>query len=308
MWLRGFSQEAVAFYNFEDYSYRDYVNDKAVYTKAIKINAGYNELMNNKLLFNEFIGQYAKVPRIFGSIKAGKYISLGQERDIQGIIEDIPLILKRISGGGGYGIYKVLSKAGKLFINNQEADRHALADLIKRLDGYLVCECIDQAEFLKQIFSGSINSLKVLTMIDPDTDRAFIAGAFFRIGTKKSAPVDNLGPGGVLPGVDIDSGEISVTKVIVDGKVKEIDRHPDTGALIKGVKIPDWEKIKEQIIELAERVKYIRYIAWDLALQEDGFIVIEGNANSELHGFQMHKPLLLDERVRKFYQYYGVVK
>jgi hypothetical protein len=57
---------------------------------------------------------------------------------------------------------------------------------------------------------------------------------------------------------------------------------------------------------MAQSVPYIPYIGWDVVITETGFRVIEGNANSDVDLLQVHKPLLVDPKIREFYRSYGM--
>jgi len=53
---------------------------------------------------------------------------------------------------------------------------------------------------------------------------------------------------------------------------------------------------------MAAALHFIPYIGWDLLVTEDGFQVIEANNGPDLMLFQMHGPLLIDPRIRRFFQ------
>ena len=63
--------------------------------------------------------------------------------------------------------------------------------------------------------------------------------------------------------------------------------HPDTNVKIKGTSVPDWENIKEEIIELSERFFYLKMIAWDIAVTSEGLFVIEANSSSGVNILQL---------------------
>ena len=63
--------------------------------------------------------------------------------------------------------------------------------------------------------------------------------------------------------------------------------HPDSGAEIVNTRIPGWGNIKKEVIEVADRLPYLNYIAWDLLLTEDGVCVIEANTSSGVNIIQL---------------------
>ena len=85
-----------------------------------------------------------------------------------------------------------------------------------------------------------------------------------------------------------------------------IEQHPDTGAQITDVVVPNWDIVTTGLVELARRMPYIPYVGWDVVVTADGFSVIEGN-NSPHLGHQIFEPLMRDPRVRAFYERFGAV-
>jgi hypothetical protein len=51
----------------------------------------------------------------------------------------------------------------------------------------------------RRFFSGAVNTMRFLTISDPDICEPFIPAAAHRFGNRASAPVDNLVAGGMTP-------------------------------------------------------------------------------------------------------------
>lgn len=194
------------------------------------------------------------------------------------------------------GDCKTVEEFNKKILNNKSTD-------------FLFTENIRQTGILSNIFPDSLNSIRILTMIDPQTNKPFIARTIQRFGSKKSGLVDNLSAGGITALVDIETGVLGKGVAYpYDGRMNWIEKHPDTGVRFTGLKVDNWEKIKEQILSLSEDFYYLPYIGWDIAPMEDGFIILEANSNSNTRILQIHGGLLKEPRVREFYRYYGVIK
>ena len=98
-------------------------------------------------------------------------------------------------------------------------------------------------------------------MIDPIHNNAFIPIAVYRIGTKQSSPADNWTQGGISALIDIETGRIRKGVIYPrNGKKVFLEKHPETGARIEGQLIPNWNKIKEKILNASNKHKYIKYI------------------------------------------------
>jgi len=148
-------------------------------------------------------------------------------------------------------------------------------------------------------------------MRDPDGDREpFIAFAIHKFGTKESAPVDNWAKGGLSAYVDLESGELGPGAgypKYTGGKLSWFDRHPETGAPIAGVQVPQWLALKGQLLEMLRELKFLIYIGWDIVITPRGPCIIEGNTAPAVAFLQVHKPLLKDPRVKRFYAYHKVL-
>jgi len=74
------------------------------------------------------------------------------------------------------------------------------------------------------------------------------------------------------------------------------------------VVVPNWDNVKKSIVDIANSFDFLNYVGWDLVVTNEGIKIIEGNNYSDVNILQIHKPLLVDERVKKFYKYYGILK
>lgn len=136
---------------------------------------------------------------------------------------------------------------------------------------------IKQTTQFNDFNSPSVNTIRFMTLLFPDKSVKIIA-AFIKIG-RKGACVDNAGKGGnVDTGIDIDTG-ITYNSIQFDGwrKIKDIETHPDSGNSVCKVKINEWDNIKTEIIRLQQALPYIKAAGWDIAITDDGPVVIEVN-------------------------------
>lgn len=314
---KGFLPESIVHYSdFKRYPRKEYINDWQTYTKAIRINSGYNEIMNNKLMFYDMMRPTGKIPKIYGYMaKNGIVLFDKKSSDLDDLIyllkEVGSLFFKRFEGGSGEGIFKAEYREEKFWINRNQYSVKEMKSQLRLYSGVLIMECLyNSIDYAIKIFPKTLNTVKILTMINPKTNKAFIAGAFQRFGTESSYPLDNMSTGGVSCLVNIETGKLETSYVYdpVTDKERPVKTHPDSNRIILGITLPHWEKVKEEILEIANRYSYLKYVAWDIALTKDSFIIIEGNANSETWGFQLGMPLLRNPDVKDFYRYYGVIK
>ncbi|MBF2055266.1 MAG: hypothetical protein IGS03_17595 [Candidatus Sericytochromatia bacterium] len=55
--------------------------------------------------------------------------------------------------------------------------------------------------------------------------------------------------------------------------------HPDTGAALVGLQLPDFEQVLRLVKTAARRLPLVRAVGWDIALSAQGPCLIEGNDN-----------------------------
>ena len=134
-------------------------------------------------------------------------------------------------------------------------------------------ELIVQTEALSKLHPASVNTVRCATFLKDG--EAHILFTFFRTGRSGSV-VDNAGAGGFVAFVDLETGIVStpgVTETLETALV-----HPDTGEQIIGLKIPQWEEMKAFARQLSLLCPQQPYSSWDLALTDDGWVMVEGNA------------------------------
>lgn len=156
-------------------------------------------------------------------------------------------------------------------------------DMILRLssivgkDALLFESRVRQTKQFASFNESSVNTVRFMTTLFPDGTARVIA-TFIKIG-RAGRCVDNAGGGGnVDVCVDTDTGEI-MYPIQFDGwrRIKEIEKHPDNGNQLKGVFIENWQEIKEEVKKFQQAFPYCKAAGWDIAITDDGPVVIEVN-------------------------------
>lgn len=212
--------------------------------------------MDDKSVFNE----------VFNDFIGREWIDL-RKADVNTFLKWVKdkeeIIAKPISGTHGKGIKKIKKSNFK----NEEA----LYEYIKLTGAVLVEEVIQQHEAVSKIYSDSVNTIRMVTILDNDT--VYIPFSCMRIGNGRI--VDNLNHGGMAALVDVDSGKI--VRPGTDKKGVIYAEHPITGQKLEGFEIPLWDKCIELVKDAAKRVPEIKYTGWDVAITPAGPILIEAN-------------------------------
>lgn len=136
---------------------------------------------------------------------------------------------------------------------------------------------VRQTDQFSAFNDSSVNTVRFMTALYPDGSAKVIA-TFIKIG-RAGRCVDNAGGGGnVDVCVDVESGEIR-RAIQFDGwhNVKDIDCHPDNGNPLNGVVIENWDSVKAEVIRFQQAFPYCKVAGWDIAITDEGPVVIEIN-------------------------------
>ena len=151
-----------------------------------------------------------------------------------------------------------------------------LSDIIGR-DPIIFESVIKQTAQFSAFNASSVNTIRFMTTLYPDNKTRLVA-TFIKIGRSNKC-VDNAGGGGNVDAiVNEESGELKhVIQFDGLGKIQDITHHPDSGTLLEGVKILHWNEIVAQVLHFQECFPYCKAAGWDIAITDDGPVVIEVN-------------------------------
>lgn len=194
--------------------------------------------------------------------------------------KDEKLFVKPINGRGGDGII-VIKKQGNVFYSNGEKVSNAFSEL-RNNTCYIVQKGIAQRQDLMDINPTSVNTLRVITQWRGDKPSVVVC--VLRVG-RSGKDVDNSHQGGLSVQINIENGEMFPTATAEHGG-GIIQEHPDTHYVFRGKVIKNWECIKNKIENYAEKFTEIKEIAWDVALTEEGVVIIELNIGYGLDHLQ----------------------
>lgn len=177
-------------------------------------------------------------------------------------------VFKPLSQWCGAGIKHIYSKDIK--------DNREYFDSIIRDGGGVLEERIIQSELMSSLNPTSVQTVRIVT-VRMDDETVF-APPVLRIGEKGMFVAENE-IAGISALIDLKSGA-----VCTGGKSNrnaEMMFHPDTGTEIIGFCLPEWDKVLEMARQAAEVVPNVRYIGWDFAYTDNGWVMIEGNCREE---------------------------
>lgn len=164
-------------------------------------------------------------------------------------------------------------------------DPRQLFDAMIREGKHILEERIVQSGELAFFNASSVNTVRCATILTRHGPE--VAFCFLKTGRAGSF-VDNGGAGGILIGIDADTGVLNTSGVEENGI--RFERHPDSGAAFEGCQLPDWQemiRICREAAVIAGR-KGCRYAGWDMAHTEQyGWVMVEGNGSGQFIGPQL---------------------
>ena len=148
-------------------------------------------------------------------------------------------------------------------------------------ENFVVEPCISNCNEIDELYSCSLNTIKVTTLII--NGKPEIQTALFRIGNHTN--VDNMHLGGLGCGVDIVTGVVETPAY--DKNFCQYEYHPITNKRIIGFQIPNWKEVLQLACSAALITPEMKYSSWDIAVTDNGPILIEGNWDAEFYAEQM---------------------
>jgi hypothetical protein len=141
-----------------------------------------------------------------------------------------------------------------------------------------------------QALSGKgLSTVRVLTMRDT-SGVIEVALACFRMAVG-SLVADNFAAGGLASPVALDDGRLGVA--VFKSRPGIFIAHPDTGAIIAGRTLPHWSEVKRLVLAAHQEFKALPSIGWDIAITDNGPVIVEGNGEWGTNVVQLshQKPL-----------------
>lgn len=182
------------------------------------------------------------------------------------------IFIKPVMGRGGKGII-IAKRCADGF---EYHDEKITFDFLAKLKGdYVVETVINQHSYLSCVYSNSVNTVRAITVRDKNGEINFIA-ATLRMGVAGSE-IDNSSAGGLLIGIDLTNGKCLRPYATYEFGNEKFYLHPDSGFNFSELQIPNWNNVKELILKSAHRLTQLNLVGWDIAVTNDGIVVIEAN-------------------------------
>ena len=224
----------------------------------------------NKIEFNKIFNNYLNRDWLF--------LNDNKEQFVKFIKCHKTIIAKPVDATGGNGVEK--------FYYSDDKEAKKLYDKLVENNQLLVEDCIKQHKDMNILYENSVNTMRMFTFIK--NGQPYFLQAILKIGN--GGVVDNFSSGGMYTYVD-DDGTVFVEAIDRDDNI--FYEHPISKTKIVGFKVPMFKEAVNLVKECAKVVPEIAYVGWDVAISEDGPVIVEGNC---FPGVYQVKPSLSNKK------------
>ena len=225
----------------------------------------------NKVEFNKIFDKYLK--RNWMVLNSSNYSEFKEFFKANNSI-----IVKPIDDEGGNGVEK--------FVYSDNINCKDLFDKLVSNNQLLIEECIKQHKDMNTLYDKSVNTMRMFTFFK--NGESYFLQAVLKIGN--GGVVDNFSSGGMYTYVSSD-GDVYVDAI--DRNDNIYTKHPISNSKIVGFKVPMFQEAVELVKECAKIIPEVAYVGWDVAISENGPVIVEGNC---FPGVYQVKPSLVDKK------------
>ena len=278
---------------------RNYLPSRFLYGISEKINdMQASAVLSNKLFFNLYYGRFLdRLPLVLCHNHRKMFVinnenyEISTAEEFESLLNDLVLhhskkgsvfIKKTYDSYGGMNTFRITRDDLPL---QPEALKKMYASIAS--SAFLFQETITQHPLLDRINPSCINSIRMDSFVNADGTPEVLS-AFLRMSISNSH-IDNISSGGCYVGIDINKGTLmrdGYSFITVTGG-QMYTQHPVTGTVFEGYQLPYFDEVKELVCSAARLVPSLRLIGWDIAITENGPLLIEGNAGYDITGHDM---------------------
>lgn len=256
-------------------SYREYYNmdflNRTAKNRATYITTYYNFKLYDK--FNEKKYRYIfrdkiKFNTIYKNYIGRKWVDVKSEDKVLIRLEELikngdRIVLKNSRGDSGEEV--------KIFHLGDNKSPVELRNFMINNNYDLAEEFVTNHNAISLLNSSSLNTIRVVTITTNNNVKFLFAG--LRVG-QQGAELDNISQGGTVAKLDIKTGRIASSFHTLNDKHLS-DMKPYFNKI--GYQIPFWNELIRMLIDAANITPQIGIVAWDVAITQNGPIIIEGN-------------------------------
>src|SRR3954454_126748 len=334
MWRRGFFAESAVIYDLPRNNSEDYLSDFQQVVRCARINA-WEGLYSRKLGLRAMLrARGFRQPETIAYIHEHRALADPFSREARHVsLENLQQRLVREpgvcyvlnpEGGRKEEPTVVVSRNGEL--HHLLASNERRFDLVQYLSamdtragldgqepsGIMVERQPEQGGFWRDLFSKSLNTVRLLPLWSPADIHPFVARAVQRVGTRETAPGASWSSGGISVPIDLETGQLGpgrTHRLAAKEMQHLLTHHPETGTPVTGTILPGWRRLVDVVLRAAISMPFNRMVNWHVMVDAEGEpVILDASGNTEVTSLQVHGGFFAEPRVRRFYEAFGVVE
>ena len=264
----------------------------------------YGILVNDKHVFH-CICKYHRIPtpQLFGSIRDGHF-SPSQQSDVDKADSQKLIVIKPARGTQGKGIHFMTHEIVFSMLNTDGNSVFSHHNNLFSKGEFIVEEYIDQHNEMKKINPYSVNTIRVITFITRKSE-VIPLSAMLRTSASE-AGTDNFSTGGIVVGIDLETGKLKSRGFFKPGYGTTVDHHPLTQLKFADFAVPYWPEIIKLLQSAQKAFYHLNCVGWDVAVGQSGPIIVEANIEWGTAGIQAVNGGLLTKKNREYFEQYGL--
>ena len=145
-------------------------------------------------------------------------------------------------------------------------------------DGHVFQEVLEAHPEILRLCGPGIGAVRVIVVLDEQKGPKILWTTWKVMVGGNIA--DNFWRGNMCAHVDPETGE--VLRVIRGAglDLEVVTKHPDTREMLLGAMLPDWQRMREVVLDCASLMPKVRFQGWDIGLCKQGPVIVESNTGS----------------------------
>jgi hypothetical protein len=168
--------------------------------------------------------------------------------------------------------------------------------------GYILQRRVAPAARVQALVGNRLATVRVITILGENGPE--VLRALWKIPAGSNVADNFWRSGNLLATLDLASGRVLR---VVRGSgltLEQVAHHPDTGAELVDIEVPNWREITALALEAASTLGEVPLIGWDMAAVEEGALIVEPNFTPDFFMAQLaDRRGMLDERFKVFLAY-----
>jgi hypothetical protein len=209
------------------------------------------------------------------------------------------------NGVGSFGAFIITGIEGDMVLRDQAepVDAAKLFASVTSDRTYILQKMLRNHSLIRKM-TKYVATVRMVNFVHPDRVRTPFAA--LKLPGANNIADNYWRKGNMIADIDLETGKL---RRAIRGKgvtTEDLETHPDTGDKLIGMQLPYWKEIRELNALAVSYFTPVRYNSLDIAITDDGPVVVEINTGSsfELLQLAMGKGLLTDEN-EAFFRSHG---